>query len=793
MKLRRMLLVCAGVAAMAGLGCDGDSGPGVQTATDAKVAPDVTAADVLVPDAVAVADTPLLQEETSGPITEPTPIVTVAAEDEAVFQTPPNVPEMLPYMHMPVPDSAVDGWQAAPLNPYPQMIESQLSEVGFRHVAPLKPRLLKKPTWQPWTRGSRIAVQDDRIYVVDTDNGNLVVLNRDSGAVVASVRVGPTPMQVVVSPAGRVFVSVSGAGEVVELDAANHIVTRTPFGTEPVGLALTPAADRLLVADRSGGQLLALDLESTDAEPTLLAKGLDFPRALSVSPGGRVTIATRQASVSRLLLSEELSGTAGSVALRVSSPLEEGYLQGRWPFVQSGSSVSIATHPETGAALVLHTQRLPGDGVTASDQVPDVLAALVPPPYYTAPSGWRPTHPHLARAIEASVSAIAESGQVAKFSAAAVRDPVTLEPITFQMSVPQDIAHHPTLSLAFVASAGTDCVVMLNTSVADPMASPLGVIEVGMAPAATGFSSDGWFAYVLDAQSFAVSEVDLRGLFALGAPSQNANPLAVAYPIPEAQNVAGAETTDAVRIAHRRWARYGSDPLPPGARLGRRLFVDARNPRITGRERFACASCHVEGGEDQTVWWFPSGPRQTPALAGRLEGTAPYNWNGTRETLIANMERTIRRMGGVGATQEELKSLERYLLEGLTPPRNPNLAANGLTEAQARGKELFEDPQVGCAGCHLPGAWTDGLAYDFGLIVGVEKDIHTALVSVGLADPLAFNTPSLRGVWATAPYLHNGKLRTLRQVLAYTRGKMGDTTSLTAEQLEDLVRYLETL
>ncbi len=65
-----------------------------------------------------------------------------------------------------------------------------------------------------------------------------------------------------------------------------------------------------------------------------------------------------------------------------------------------------------------------------------------------------------------------------------------------------------------------------------------------------------------------------------------------------------------------------------------------------------------------------------------------------------------------------------------------------------------------------------------------------------LGDPRAaclFDTPSLSGVAATPPYLHDGSALTLRGVLEATRGKMGDISSLSSDDEDALVEYLRSL
>ena len=68
---------------------------------------------------------------------------------------------------------------------------------------------------------------------------------------------------------------------------------------------------------------------------------------------------------------------------------------------------------------------------------------------------------------------------------------------------------------------------------------------------------------------------------------------------------------------------------PDAVAKGRQLFHTTGDPRISSDGR-ACASCHPDGRDDGLVWATPDGPRQTPTLAGRLAGTAPYGWNGSR-------------------------------------------------------------------------------------------------------------------------------------------------------------------
>ena len=201
-------------------------------------------------------------------------------------------------------------------------------------------------------------------------------------------------------------------------------------------------------------------------------------------------------------------------------------------------------------------------------------------------------------------------------------------------------------------------------------------------------SADGKTLYVLNAHSFTVGEVDLQPLL---------DKVVAAYPS------AGKQPPQLMQgpltLLTKREVAFGKDTLPEAAQLGRRLLTFSGNEKISEAGRFACASCHLEGDEDKQVWFVSDGPRQTPALAGRLQGTGPFNWTGSEDHLHTNMDRTIERMGGVGLNAQELDSLEQFMLFGLVAPPNPNVAETVLTEQQERGRKLFEDATVCCASC----------------------------------------------------------------------------------------------
>lgn len=233
----------------------------------------------------------------------------------------------------------------------------------------------------------------------------------------------------------------------------------------------------------------------------------------------------------------------------------------------------------------------------------------------------------------------------------------------------------------------------------------------------------------------------------------------------------------------------GSDKLVVQSREPAALFFDGKTIPLsdvsradTGHAIFhsqagafvACASCHAEGGDDAHVWSFQGiGPRRTQTFRGGLLGTEPFHWDGDMKDLTHLTGAVFQgRMSGPPLTADQIDALGRFAdAIPAIPVSAPSDAA-----AVARGKALFSDPEVACAGCHSGAALTNNATVD----VGTGK---------------AFQVPSLRGIAFRAPFLHTGCAPTLLDRFGACGGgdQHGKTSHLSAAQLRDLVAYLETL
>jgi cytochrome c peroxidase len=174
--------------------------------------------------------------------------------------------------------------------------------------------------------------------------------------------------------------------------------------------------------------------------------------------------------------------------------------------------------------------------------------------------------------------------------------------------------------------------------------------------------------------------------------------------------------------------------------------------------------------------------------------TDPFKWEGTNPSLArqcgARLAVFFTRVAPF--TREELQAVNDYTVTIPRPPNRYRAAGAELTEAQARGKAVFERTRkndgseipVGnrCITCHFPPLYTDRGKHDVGSKNWLDR--HGV-----------FDVPHLNNIYDSAPYLHNGEADTLEEI--WTRfnpyDTHGVTNDMTKDQLNDLIEYLKTL
>ena len=280
--------------------------------------------------------------------------------------------------------------------------------------------------------------------------------------------------------------------------------------------------------------------------------------------------------------------------------------------------------------------------------------------------------------------------------------------------------------------------------------------------------------------------------------------------------------------------------------LGRKLFYDSHLSRDNS---IACASCHspqadfanriplslgVAGklGERnaptiENAAYLPFQFWDGRAISLELQAASPManpvEMNQSLDVSVSKLEKdpTYRAMfkkafGTPDVTLERvekaLASFERTLLTGDSAFDRYQFAGDrsALTPAQVRGLEVFKDPHRGnCAACHSIDAhsalFTDGKFHNTGegvnadgIIIDVGRYHETKIET----DTGAFMTPTLRNVADTGPYMHDGRLKTLQDVVDFYAGQGNSnpyldkemrTIALTGQDRRDLVEFMKSL
>lgn len=295
------------------------------------------------------------------------------------------------------------------------------------------------------------------------------------------------------------------------------------------------------------------------------------------------------------------------------------------------------------------------------------------------------------------------------------------------------------------------------------------------------------------------------------------------------------------------------------AELGKRLFFDVR---LSGDAAISCATCHqpdkafTDGLALSKAYPGSKHFRNAPTLmntAGRAnwfhDGRLGTNLNDvTRESLtetyFMNMDMRlmqervkqdpvyVKMFEDAGFGEPSNGSIRNAIPEYLKTltSRNSPFDKGEMSEAAARGFELFKG-KAGCAACHTgpyftddkphntavpenPEIWSDPMRHmtytAFASFMGIEnymnlrRDVgaHIWKHKADRSDYGKFITPTLRELTYTAPYMHNGMISTLADVVAFYNGGGGDDPNksdklkplnLNAQQQQDLVAFLEAL
>jgi large repetitive protein len=241
---------------------------------------------------------------------------------------------------------------------------------------------------------------------------------------------------------------------------------------------------------------------------------------------------------------------------------------------------------------------------------------------------------------------------------------------------------------------------------------------------------------------------------------------------------------------------------------GAKIFHNTRDSRMTPNRWLSCGTCHLDGGilSDSLLWEFtekhkPSSPNliNTKSLAVTFWSGPPYLIKGTYQSIHEEDKFVRSFLGGKGFLKSdknkesyfpenphgksiELDAISKYVLS-LRPRPNPHMNGNKprpeISDSVERGRKLFYSHRLGCSRCHRGQYLTRS---------GLETKIQLADVGTGIKA----DVPSLLNLWETGPYLHDGRAKTLQEVVTRynPENKHGKTSHLTVQETNDLVNFL---
>jgi cytochrome c peroxidase len=275
--------------------------------------------------------------------------------------------------------------------------------------------------------------------------------------------------------------------------------------------------------------------------------------------------------------------------------------------------------------------------------------------------------------------------------------------------------------------------------------------------------------------------------------------------------------------------------------LGRRLFYDKR---LSGNGTYSCGSCHQQAlaftdGLAHAVGSTGQHHSRSSMSLANVVYNASFGWGDRRSSLEAQMEvpmyneqpiemglkgreaevlrrltansRDVERFRAVFPAEDDPVNLEN-IIKAIASFERVLVSADSafdrylflddrtaMSPAARRGVTLFFSDRLRCSECHGSVNLSGPTIFSGAMPSDPEAFFHDTGVS---ARPEKFRAPTLRNVAVTAPYMHDGSIRTLRDVIAhYARGgrhrdgKSDRVTGFTISpsETDDLIAFLESL
>ncbi|OUR99211.1 hypothetical protein A9Q81_11595 [Gammaproteobacteria bacterium 42_54_T18] len=596
-------------------------------------------------------------------------------------------------------------------------------------------------TESPAVQTSTLAQTDREVYVVNPDNNTVTAFDKVSRQTLWEAAVGNEP-QTISWVDDELWVTVRGDDVIVRLNTSGDIVQSIglPYGSAPFAIVFSEQRQTSLVSLSGSGKVVELDLNGNQ----LQAIDVVDPRAIAIAGDGGTAYVSRLVSlddgaqVYELELVNSMKWT-NTVTIEPDTATEDTQDRARGV---TNYLFDLAISPG-GNELVVAAKK---DNIFRGE----------------FKDGQALAHDKTIRAVAHQINLTTQASWEVDFD---------------NRSNPRAVVYSPLGDYLFVAMQGSNKIAVIDVFSGSQRVE----IETPLAPQGLMIDSVSGLLYVHNFMSRSISVFDVSGL--LSSSDFSVNKL---------------ETLSTV----------SSELLNDSVLLGKQVFYNADDPRMSRESYISCASCHVDGGHDGRTWDFTErgeGLRNTITLEGRAGmGHGNVHWTANFDE-IQDFENDIRNgFGGTGFLSDEdfshtsnplgnikaglsteLDALEAYVSSLIGVAKSPVKNADGsLSVSATAGLELFS--ALDCTSCHAGSNFVDEQRHVLPtLSEGSGLGMGQSLDQVGI------ETPTLLGLWNTAPYFHHGKAASLHDVLL--QQGHGNAQGLSPEQADNLVDYLKSL
>ena len=614
----------------------------------------------------------------------------------------------------------------------------------------------------------------NRIWNVNPDNDSVTVLRADTLALVAEIPVGKKPRSLALAGNGIVWVACEDSDEIHLLSTSSLSVSQIMnpgYGSAPAGVVASPNGQNMFISFSGTGAIARYNQSNFASTGTVLLSGTTKPepRALAVSADSTRLFAARFISDATEGIIWEMDADTGSFA------------------TQTPATVSLQ-YDGVSAATASSAPGVPNYLMQIAIS-PDGRQAWIPSKEDNSGLGALLTFETTVRAILSKVDLTSAPAQEVFGNSSQIRGREDID----NRELPASVAFSSIGDLAFVAFQGNNSIDAIDTATGNTIAGVNNQSGQANAPQSLVLSPGGTVLYAHNYMSRTVSAYDISGI------------------------LDGTDSNFTVRAGSPA-TTVGNEKLSGTVLTGKKVFYNAADPRMNLDGYISCATCHLDGGQDGQVWDFTSrgeGLRNTTDLRGRA-GMAHGNvhWTGNFDEVQDFILDITNQFGGTGflpagqsanpslgapnANRDpDLDSLADYVTSLQSAGRSPYRTASGQLSTEAvAGRNLFFGntvPSTGtalnCASCHSGENFSDSIVSSTN---PVFHDVGTTDADSGQRLGQALNgmidTPTLRGLWGGAPFLHNGSATTLYDVI--NNPAHGNASGLTIVEKTELLSYL---